>query len=66
MVTEGTHPMMHPEQFDTLVDELMRLNNLDEETASAAASQAADCHEVDADGRIIVTVRGKRLRLIWP
>lgn len=58
--------MMHPDQFDALIDDLMKLNDLDEETACAAAAQAADCHEVDADGKVIVTVNGKRLILTWP
>lgn len=58
--------MIHPDQFDRLVDAVMELNNLDEQTAARAVALAGDCREVDTEGRVIVEIGGKKLFLKWP
>ena len=58
--------MIHPDQFDRLLDSLMELNGISERTAARAARLAGDCREVDEEGRVLVTIEGKKLKLIWP
>lgn len=58
--------MIHPLQFDRLIDALMSLNDIDERTAARAVRLAGDCREVDSEGRVIVEIDGKRKALKWP
>lgn len=58
--------MIHPDQFDRIVDAVMDLNSLDEETAARAVALAGDCRELDAAGLVLVQIDGKTLALQWP
>ncbi|MES2596419.1 MAG: hypothetical protein V4662_13825 [Verrucomicrobiota bacterium] len=58
--------MIQPDQFSEIVSDLMRLNDIDEETAWEAVFEAGDAREVDDEGKVVVTIHGKRLVLIWP
>lgn len=63
---EEKNAMIHPDQFDRLLDALMSLNDIDERTAARAVSLAGDCREVDNDGLVIVEIDGKKRALKWP